>query len=60
MNPKDIEDLRKEFGYYPPNPEDYRPENWEKYVFSYVEKLEEEVISLRECIDEMNERSLDW
>lgn len=53
MNPKDIENLRKELGYYQgvSAEQPYVPwEEWEEVVWAYVEKLEKEVLSLRECI----------
>ena len=53
MNPKDVEELRRELGYYPLNLEDYNPDNWEDYIWDYIEKLEQEVIRLREQLLEV-------
>ena len=59
MNLKELEALRKEFGYYVPpdlNILSRLADNWEDHVWAYVEALEKEVISLREKIDDMNSR----
>jgi hypothetical protein len=55
MNPKDVENLRRYYGYYQGVSEGqpYVPwEDWETTVWEYVKKLEKEVLSLRKCIEE--------
>lgn len=47
-HPEATESLRKELGYYPEVPGGYKDEIWDNVVWNYVEKLEQEVIHLRE------------